>query len=122
MRALDEIDAEIAATARHLTNLAAERRRTTAARKAAILADFDAGMARREICARHGILFSSLGSLLWKSGRSAATQAMAGLSPAEQAIYRQARRAGAKTRTARRMAQALGRGAPSARGAPVASA
>ena len=112
MRPLDEIDAEIDATARRLKALAAERRRSTAARQAAILADFDAGMARREICARHGILFSSLGSLLWKSGRSAATQAMAGLSPAEQAIFRQARRAGAKVRTARRMAQSLASGAP----------
>lgn len=112
MRPLDEIDAEIDAIARRLEALAAERRRSTAARRAAILADFDAGLARREICAKHGILFSSLGSLLWKSGRSAATQAMAGLSPAQQAIYRQARRAGARTRTARRLAEALGSGAP----------
>lgn len=112
MRTLTDIDADITATAKRLVELETERKQTDAARKAAILADFDAGMSRKDLCAKHDILLSSLGTLLWNNNRSTKTQALAGLTPAEQVIFRKAQASGVKGAVARRIAQAIGSGAP----------
>jgi len=65
-----ELQAEIARAARQLGELEAERDRSRAQRRAAILADFDAGLGQTELAAKWEVAYGTIASMLNKAGRS----------------------------------------------------
>lgn len=98
---LADIQADIAAAARHLRDLAAERRRLRAARRAAIVADFDGGLARAAIAAKWGLPYGQVAAILHKARRTERSRCACGLDLAQRADYERLVRAGVRIRLAR---------------------
>jgi hypothetical protein len=69
-RPLDAIDRDIAATEAALRRLHGERRASVKAKNAAIVADFDAGMAIVDVAAANGLSRSVTQSILFRAGRT----------------------------------------------------
>jgi hypothetical protein len=103
-RPLADIEADIAAAARHLAELAAERRRLHERRRAGIVADFDAGLARAAIAARWGIAYGLVAAILHRARRTERTRSARGLDPGQRADYQRLLRMGVRTRLARAIA------------------
>lgn len=101
LRPLAAIQADIAATAAHLSDLEAERRRTRAQRVAGIVADFDAGLSRAAIAAKWGVPYGQVAAILHKAHRTERTRRAVGLDLAQRADYERMVRARVPTRLAR---------------------
>jgi hypothetical protein len=101
LRPLARIQADIAAAARHLLDLEAERRRTRAARRAGIVVDFDAGLSRAAIAAKWDVPYGQVAAILHKARRTEHTRRAVGLDLAQRADYERLVRAGVRTRLAR---------------------
>ena len=101
LRPLADIQADIAATAAHLSDLEAERRRTREVRGAGIVADFDAGLGRAAIAAKWGVPYGQVAAVLHKARRTERTRRAAGLDLAQRADYERLVRARVPTRLAR---------------------
>lgn len=101
LRPLDDIQADIAAAARHLSDLAAERRRSREVRNAGIVADFDSGLGRAAIAAKWGVPYGRVAAILHKARRTERTRRAAGLDLAQRADYERLVRARVPTRLAR---------------------
>lgn len=104
LRSLADIQADIAAAARHLSELEAERRRIREVRSAGIVADFDAGLSRAAIAARWGVAYGVVAAILHKTHRTERTRRAAGLDLAQRADYERLVRQGVRTRLARLIA------------------
>lgn len=110
-RPLPVIEAELKAAQegaarmlRAVSLLAAERAEYRHRRDLAVLADFDAGMARKALAHKHSLNENTLASLMRRNGRSYRKK---GLTSAEQQrVYREARRHGAGHGAARQIALA----------------
>lgn len=101
LRPLADIRADIAATARHLSDLQAERRRLREARSAGIIADFDAGLSRAAIAARWDVPYGHVAAILHKARRTERTRRAIGLDLPQRTDYDRLVRAGVRTRLAR---------------------
>ena len=101
LRPLADIQADIAAAARHLSDLEAERRHTREVRDAGIVADFDAGHSRAAIASRWGVPYGQVGAVLHKAHRTERTRRAVGLDLAQRADYERLVRARVPTRLAR---------------------
>ena len=101
LRPLPDIRADIVATARHLSDLQAERRRLRGVRDAGIVADFDTGLSRADIAAKWDVPYGRVAAILHKAGRTERTRRAAGLDLAQRADYERLVRAGVRTRLAR---------------------
>jgi len=106
-RSVIAIGAEIDAAQARLDALLKERAASIAARRAAIVAAFDAGAARADIMARFGIDYGALATLLHKAGRSERQRRAAALSAAQRAHYERLIRQGVRSAIARAIAQAV---------------
>lgn len=104
LRSLVDIQADIAAAARHLAELEAERRRTREVRSAGIVADFDAGLARAAIAAKWGVEYGVVAAILHKARRTERSRHAQGLDLAQRADYERLVRQGVRTRLARLIA------------------
>lgn len=104
VRPLADILADIAAAERHLADLANERRLTRVTRRAAIVADFDAGLSRAAIAAKWGVPYGYVAAILHKARRTERTRRAVGLDLAQRADYERLVRAGVRTRIARAIA------------------
>lgn len=87
LRPLSHIQADIADTARRLAELETERTRTRTARRAGIVADFDAGMARADIAAKWEVDYAYVASVLHQAARTERTRRRKGLSPTQRVHY-----------------------------------
>src|SRR5689334_21558937 len=96
-RALPAIQADIAAALLLLGDLERERRRSRAARRAGIVADFDAGLARTAIAAKWGVPYGQVAAVLHKAGRTERTRCAQGLSLGQHADYQRLLRQGVRT-------------------------
>lgn len=103
-RPLPAIQADIAAALSLLDELAQERRRSRAARRAAIVADFDAGLARTAIAAKWGVPYGFVAAILHKAQRTERTRRAQGLSDSQRADYQRLLRQGVRSRIARAIA------------------
>jgi hypothetical protein len=103
-RALPAIQADIAAALLRLGALEQERRRTRAARRAGIVADFDAGLARTAIAAKWGVPYGFVAAILHKAQRTERTRRAQGLSDGQRADYQRLLRQGVRSRIARAIA------------------
>lgn len=101
LRPLPDIRADIAAAARHLSDLQAERRRLRRVRDAGIVADFDAGLSRAEITAKWDVPYGRVATILYKARRTERTRRAIGLELPQKADYDRLVRAGVRTRLAR---------------------
>src|SRR5690242_2275792 len=97
LRPLADIQADIAATAHHLSELEAERQRTRAVRSAGIVADFDAGLSRAAIAAKWAVPYGQVSAILHKAHRTEYTRRAVGLDLAQRADYERLVRAGVRT-------------------------
>jgi hypothetical protein len=104
VRPLADILADIAAAERHLAHLANERRLTRLTRRAAIVADFDAGISRAAIASKWGVPYGYVAAVLHKARRTERTRRAVGLDLAQRADYERLVRAGVRTRIARAIA------------------
>jgi hypothetical protein len=103
-RPLIDIQADIAAAARRLTELAAERRRLRERRSAGIVADFDAGLPRAAIAAKWGTAYGLVAAILHKARRTERTRLAQGLTRDQRADYQRLLRMGVRTQLARAIA------------------
>ncbi len=101
VRPLADIQTDIAATARHLADLEAERRRTREVRSAGIVADFDAGLGRAAIAAKWDVPYGYVAAVLHKARRTELTRHAVGLDLPQRADYQRLVRAGVRKRLAR---------------------
>jgi len=104
LRSLADIQADIAATAQHLSELETERRRIREVRSAGIVADFDAGLARAAIAAKWGVEYRLVAAVLHKARRTERSRRARGLDLAQRADYERLVRQGVRTRLARAIA------------------
>src|SRR6185437_10279260 len=104
VRPLTDIQADIAAAARHLSDLEAERRRTRLVRSAGIVTDFDAGLSRAAIADKWGVPYGHVAAILHKARRTERTRRAIGLELPQKADYDRMVRAGVHTRLARLIA------------------
>jgi hypothetical protein len=100
-RPLATIQADIAATAAHLSDLEAERRRSREVRGAGIVTDFDAGLSRAAIAAKWDVPYGQVAAILHKARRTERTRRAVGLDLAQRADYERMVRAHVPTRLAR---------------------
>jgi hypothetical protein len=107
LRPLADIQTDIAAAARHLDDLAAERRQSHAARRAGIVADFDSGLSRAAIAAKWGIGRGQVAAILHKAGRTERTRCALGLSDGQRGDFHRLLRMGVRSRLARVIVLAL---------------
>jgi hypothetical protein len=107
LRPLPDLQAEIAAAALRLAELGRERTRVQAARRAGIVADFDAGLRRAEIARKWGVPYGHVAAVLHRAGRTERVRRARGLSPAQRADYDRLVRQGVSTSLARTIALAL---------------
>ncbi|HLG49089.1 MAG TPA: hypothetical protein VKY24_22785 [Reyranella sp.] len=101
VRPLGDIQADIAAAARHLADLEVERRRTRLVRRARIVLDFDAGLSRAAIAKKWDVPYGYVAAVLHKAGRTERTRCAIGLDLAQRADYNRLVRAGVRKRLAR---------------------
>ena len=101
VRPLADIQADIAAAARQLADLEAERRRTRRVRRAGIVRDFDAGLSRAAIADKWGVPYGHVAAILHKARRTERTRRAIGLERPQKADYDRLVRAGVRTRLAR---------------------
>ena len=87
VRSLADLQAEIARAARQLGELEAERDRCRALRRAAILADFDAGLGQAELAAKWQVSYGAVASMLNKAGRSQRARRRLALTAAQRRHY-----------------------------------
>lgn len=106
-RSVTEICREIDAAQARLAALLRERVSSLAARRAAIVAAFDAGATRAEIMARFGLEYRALAAVLHKAGRSERQRRAADLSRAQRGHYERLVRQGVRAGIARIIAQAV---------------
>lgn len=109
MRAASDIEVEIAHTAKVLAELQDELRGAIKTRRAAVLADFDAGQLDRQVLAdKHGLTPSGINSILWTEGRSIrrARKPIASYPPKTRRLYYTLRAKGLGPGVARQMALA----------------
>jgi hypothetical protein len=104
LRSLADIQADIAAAARRLSDLEAERRHTRETRTARVVADFDAGLARSDIAARWGLAYGRVSAILYQAGRTERTRSVRGLDAAQRVDFDRLVRQGVRTRLARAIA------------------
>ena len=100
-RPLADIQADIAATAAHLSDLEAERRRTRELRRAGIVVDFDAGLGRAAIARKWDVPYGYVAAILHKARRTERSRCALGLDLAQRADYQRLVRAGVRKRLAR---------------------
>jgi hypothetical protein len=103
-RPLPAIQADIATALAMLGALEQERRHSRAARRAGIVADFDAGLARTAIAARWGVPYNYVAAILYKARRTERTRRAHGLSLSQRADYQRLLRQGVRSRIARAIA------------------
>jgi hypothetical protein len=103
-RPLADIQADIAATTRHLADLEIERRRIRLVRRAGIVIDFDAGLSRAAIAAKWRVSYGHVAAILHKARRTERTRRAIGLELPQRADYDRLVRAGVRTRIARLIA------------------
>jgi hypothetical protein len=108
MRTLDDIQAELAATAQHLADLQEERDWLRTERHLGIVADFDAGLDRAAIAGKWEVSYGRVANILHRAGRSERSRLALGLSPKQRRHYRVALRGGVPPILARRIAEAVG--------------
>jgi hypothetical protein len=94
MLSLADIDREIAAAEVRVSDakaslkaLRSARAAAIAARRAAILADFDAGMRNQEIADKHSITYGHVAQTLCDAGRTRRQRGARGLSPEQLKHY-----------------------------------
>ena len=107
LRPLPAIQAELAAAAERLAELARERARCRAARRAGIVNDFDAGFGPTEIAARWEVSYGYVASVLSKAGRSQRARRRLALSAAQQPHYDKLLDMGVGSRLAQLIARAV---------------
>lgn len=81
------IQADIATAARLLAELEHERAASRASLRAAILADFDAGLDHRAIAAKRDVPYGHVAAVLHKAGRSQRARRRLVLTPAQRPHY-----------------------------------
>jgi hypothetical protein len=86
-RPVAAIQADIAAAALRLAELESERSLSRAARRNGIVADFDSGMARRDIAAKWQVGYGCVSAVLHQAGRTERTRCARGLTPEQRAQY-----------------------------------
>jgi hypothetical protein len=101
VRPLADIQADIAAAARYLSDLETERRRTRLVRSAGIVTDFDAGLSRAAIADKWGVPYGHVAAILHKARRTERTRRAVGLDTAQRADYDRLVRQRVPTRLAR---------------------
>jgi len=104
VRPLADIQADIAAAARYLSDLETERRRTRLVRSAGIVTDFDAGLSRAAIADKWGVPYGHVAAILHKARRTERTRRAVGLDTAQRADYDRLVRQRVPTRLARAIA------------------
>jgi hypothetical protein len=107
MRALREIQADIAAAAEGLAALEKERDAARAMRQLGIVADFDAGLPRASIAAKWEVDYGYVAGVLHKAKRTEKTRRARDLTLAQRRHYEIALRGGASSALARRIAEAV---------------
>jgi hypothetical protein len=103
-RPLPDIQADIAAALLRLGELEKERRRTRAARRAGVVADFDSGLARTAIAAKWGVPYGHVAAILHRARRTERTRRAQGLSDSQHADYQRLLRQGVRSLIARAIA------------------
>src|SRR5204863_8526084 len=98
LRPLPAIQAELAAAAERLAELARERARCRAARRAGIVADFDSGFARAAIAAKWGVGYGYVAAILHRARRTEHSRCARGLSDSQRADYQRLVRQGVRTK------------------------
>lgn len=101
IRPLADIQTDIAATRRHLADLAAERRGIRLARCAGIVADFDAGLSRAAVARKWDVPYGYVAAVLHKARRTERSRCAIGLDLPQRADYQRLVRAGVRKRLAR---------------------
>ncbi len=101
VRPLADIQTDIAATARHLADLEAERRRSRLLRRAGIVIDFDAGLSRAAIARKWDVPYGYVAAVLHKARRTERSRCAIGLDLPQRADYQRLVRAGVRKRLAR---------------------
>lgn len=104
MRTLADINADITATASKLTELEVELKAAYEARRTAVLQDFDAGMSRPDLCAKHAISYATLSNILFKGKRTERYRQALDLKPEARVAYNRLLRQGMRSRLARSIA------------------